>query len=126
MKKKIFFFLLVVCSVFLSKYVIAQNSNHIYKIVYVKGKPLRFGKKEIHDGQQIQDKEMIMFTTLEDVVLLLNANYEKIRLFPARFNNLKKLIKVADYINAWFELNAHKTSITNTRGGKTQSFSIFS
>jgi len=121
MKKRFFFLFLFISPCLVSSFVIAQNSSHLYKIVYVKGKPLRLGKKVIQDGQQIQDNEKIMFTTIEDVVLLLNASYEKIRLYPYSYNQLKKLIRVADFINGRFLLNTNKTSITNVRGGSIPS-----
>lgn len=95
--KFICFFLLMFLAL-PSDEVFAQHEEPFYKVVLVKGKPLRSGKEALKDGQRMVRKENVMFTTPNDVVILMNARFEKIYLKPRNRTELHRLQKVVDYM----------------------------
>ena len=100
----------------------AQTQNGLYRIILVKGSPLRSGKEKLRDGQKIEDNEKVMFTTISDVAILLNVGFDKIYLRPKSPNQLKRLLKVSDFVNETArERNALKNVSVNVRGLESSS-----
>jgi len=95
-----------------------QKTNSLYRIVMVKGNPLRSGKVILKDGQKIEEKEMVMFTSMKDAVVLLNSSFDKIYLKPKGPVQLKKLVRVGDYASGHiYANNTGRNAIMNLRGG---------
>ena len=104
---------------------LAQADPKIYKIVWVMGKPLRNDKSLIKDGQKIDDKERLLFTTMKDVVIVLNDRFDRIYMKPKNLNQLKKPVKVSDFAqgnvySGGFGSNLNLRSIKS--GAEFQSF----
>lgn len=68
-----------------------------FKVVYVKGKPLKSGKIELRDGQKMAEPDKVVFTTMLDLVILLNADFEKIRLKPKSTSDLNRQHSIDQY-----------------------------
>jgi hypothetical protein len=95
-----------------------SSESNIYRVVNVKGNPLRSGKETLKDGQKIEGKEKVMFTTMKDAVVLLNASFDKIYLKPKGPVQLKKLLKVGDFAQGKiYGTGSTKNAIMNLRGG---------
>jgi hypothetical protein len=95
---------------------LSQNSDHLYKVVLVKGKPLREGNALLRDGQRLEDREKVTFTSLQDVVILMNSHFEKIYLKPKANGDLKKPLLVKSFMTkngVYSELTKNLT--VNTR-----------
>jgi hypothetical protein len=69
----------------------------VFRVVLVKGNPLRGGKTNLREGQKMEDLEKLMFTTTNDLVILLNADFEKIKIRPQSRKDLKKMIPIAQF-----------------------------
>jgi len=95
-----------------------QSGNNLYKIVSVKGNPLRSGKEVLKDGQKIEEKEKVMFTSMNDAAVLLNASFDKIYLKPQGLLQLNKLVNVGDFAPGHIYANiSRRNSVMNLRGG---------
>lgn len=66
-------------------------------MVYVKGKPLRSGKMPLREGQRMVEPETIMFTSRADIVILLNSDFQRIKLLPNNDGDLKKLMPLEKF-----------------------------
>jgi len=86
----------------------------------VKGSPLRIDKLALRDGQKFEEKERVMFTTIKDVVILMNSHFTKIYLKPKNQTELKKLVKVNDFIQN-LSVAEIKLRGASTRGTDAQS-----
>jgi hypothetical protein len=75
-----------------------QDTSPKFRVVMVKGKPLRSDKSKLRDGQQLQLKESVWFTSLQDVVILMNDKFEKIYAKPKDNRDLAKLVPVKKYL----------------------------
>jgi hypothetical protein len=64
----------------------------------VKGKPLRVDKSKIQEGQQLQLKESVWFSSLQDVVILMNDKFEKIYAKPKDNMDLAKKVPLKFYL----------------------------
>jgi hypothetical protein len=78
--------------------IFSQEGDALFKVVLVKGKPLKSGKLALKDGQKMIEKDKVMFTTQNDVVILMNSHFQKIYLKPRNRTELNKLQRVTDYI----------------------------
>lgn len=100
----------------------AQPKNEplqVFRVVLVKGKPLRGGKTNLKEGQKLDELEKLMFTTSNDLVVLLNADFDKIKISPKSQNDLKKMFPITQF--------RAKSNFVRLRGGNEntefQSFS---
>lgn len=59
-----------------------------YRVVYAKGKPLLANKQKIRDGQTLEEKDKLLFSSREDVVILLDSRFNKIRLTPESISEI--------------------------------------
>jgi hypothetical protein len=78
---------------------IGQADDPLFRVVWVKGKPKRAGKNEIRDGEKLLKKDKVVFTSLQDVVILMNSHFEKIYLKPESRTELNKPLGVLDFLN---------------------------
>lgn len=90
----------------------AQPKNgpqQVFRVVLVKGKPLRGGKTNLKEGQKLEELEKLMFTTSNDLVVLLNADFDKIKISPKSHNDLKKMFPITQF--------RAKSNFVRLRGG---------
>ena len=95
----------------------AQKPDPLYRVVFVKGKPMRSGKQELRDGQKIEGHEKIMFTTASDVVILMNDRFDKICLRPGSTVPIRTLVRVVDFPQP----DSEKMAVHMTRGTSSTS-----
>ena len=92
----IFLLSLMLLAVFSNSF--AQDADELFRVVLVKGKPKRQDNKLLRDGQKLLVKEKVLFTSLQDVVILMNSHFDRIYLRPKVKTDLKKLKAVAEFV----------------------------
>ncbi len=60
----------------------AADEDGIFRVVWVKGKPVYKAGMVVRDGQKVTGTEVVQFTGSGDVVVLMNNRFERIRLKP--------------------------------------------
>jgi len=108
----IFLLSLMLLAVFSNSF--AQDADELFRVVLVKGKPKRQDNKLLKDGQKILVKEKVLFTSLQDVVILMNSHFDRIYLRPKVKTDLKKLRAVAEFVPK--SPQSVERSFTKTRG----------
>lgn len=76
----------------------AQDTRELYRVVLVKGKPKRQGNLFLQDGQKMLEREKVLFTSLQDVVILMNSHFDRIYLKPKGKTDLNKLKAVVEFV----------------------------
>lgn len=80
-------------------WILAQEIESAYEVMRVKGRPLRSGKDKFQKGEKVNFEDKLMFTTLSDMVEIVAENSDKIQLNPKGEEELKRLVKIRDYVN---------------------------
>jgi hypothetical protein len=93
----------------------AQDARELYRVVLVKGKPKRQGNKSLQDGQKMLEKEKVLFTSLQDVVILINEHFDRIYLKPKGKTDLNKLKAVVEFVPR-VPQSAERSIVAQTRG----------
>lgn len=89
------FFMLIVPE----KWLLAQEVESAYEVMRVKGRPLKSGKNKFQKGEKVNMEEKLMFTTLSDMVEMISETSDKIQLNPKGAEELKRMVKIRDYVN---------------------------
>ncbi len=101
----------------------AQDTRELYRVVLVKGKPKRQGNQFLQDGQKMLEREKVLFTSLQDVVILMNSHFDRIYLKPKGKTDLNKLKAVVEFVPK--KPNSGERSLmAQTRGGTDNSRNI--
>lgn len=66
----------------LSGFCPAGDEDNLYRVVWVKGKPLNRSGEPLRDGQKLTGTDVFRFSGPEDVVVLMNNRFDRIRLKP--------------------------------------------
>lgn len=101
----------------------AHDVRELYRVVLVKGKPKRQGNQLLQDGQKMLEKEKVMFTSLQDVVILMNAHFDRIYLKPKGKTDLNKLKSVVEFVPKTPK-SGERSLMAQTRGGMDNSRNI--
>jgi hypothetical protein len=101
----------------------AQDVRELYRVVLVKGKPKRQGNQLLQDGQKMLEKEKVLFTSLQDVVILMNSHFDRIYLKPKGKTDLNKLKAVVEFIPKTPN-SGERSLMAQTRGGMDKSRNI--
>lgn len=78
--------------------IMAQDPMELYRVVLVKGKPKRQGNQPVLNGQKMLDKDKVLFTSLQDVVILMNSHFDRLYLRPKGKTDLNKLKEVVAFV----------------------------
>lgn len=101
----------------------SQDTRELYRVVLVKGKPKRQGNLFLQDGQKMLEKEKVLFTSLQDVVILMNSHFDRIYLKPKGKTDLNKLKAVVEFVPKKPN-SGERSLLAQTRGGTDNSRNI--
>jgi hypothetical protein len=118
--KKLFFIYLLI---FVLPIILGlQQEPKLYRVVYVKGNPIQSGHKPIRDGQKMNDTQKVVFSSMDDVIILLTESFDKVSLRPSTKFDLKRPMPVKEYAN--IARNQEKLRMETKTRGPGQEFSF--
>ena len=118
-----FFFLFLFCLFAALSDGFSQDVREVYRVVLVKGKPKRQGNQPLQDGQKMLEKEKVLFTSLQDVVILMNSHFDRIYLKPKGKTDLNKLKAVVEF-GPKAPNSGERSLMAQTRGSMDKSRNI--